>query len=286
MVCRTIAELGQLDYPAAVEIIVVVDGSTDGTAEALVDIERRFPLRVIEQPNRGLAAARNRGGGEARHDILLFLDDDMTVEPALLKEHARCYDEGADAVVGHFIEPGEPLLQALPQPGGEPVKTAFGIFAGQLSVKRSVFKKLGGFDESFTANGGYGYEDTDFAHRLLKRYKLRRNGRALTYHRLDIHPLRSIRRAERCARAERLLLAKHPELADGLSEWTGAPRISSRLRRLARIPILPRVLATIAAGLAEAGLRTPLGSSPHVAALCDRAYTLAYWSAVQREGRL
>jgi len=285
MVCRTIEALGQLDYPGAVEIIVVVDGSTDGTAKALAEMENRWPLRVIEQPNRGLSAARNRGGAEARHDILLFLDDDMTADPALLKEHARSYDDGADAVVGHFIEPGE-MLRALPRPGRETVKTAFGVFAGQLSVKRTAFKKLGGFDESFTANGGYGYEDTDFAHRLLKRYKLHRNARALTDHRLDIHPLRSIRRAERCALAEQLLLAKHPELADDLSDWTGTPRISNRLRRLATVPVLPRVLATIAAVLAEAGLRTPLRSSPQVAALCDRAYTLAYWSAVRREGRL
>src|SRR5262245_14543978 len=43
------------------EVIVVVDGSTDGTAAALRNLEIPFPLRILEQPNRGAASARNRG---------------------------------------------------------------------------------------------------------------------------------------------------------------------------------------------------------------------------------
>src|SRR4051812_683556 len=43
------------------EVIVVVDGSTDGTADALRSLHCPFPITVIEQPNSGAAAARNRG---------------------------------------------------------------------------------------------------------------------------------------------------------------------------------------------------------------------------------
>ena len=66
--------LGQSQYGGTVEVIIVVDGSTDGTAEALAQLQLPFPLHVIEQPNRGAAHARNRAAAEAKNDVLLFLD--------------------------------------------------------------------------------------------------------------------------------------------------------------------------------------------------------------------
>lgn len=275
---ETVKALGKLDYDGEVEVIVSVDGSTDGTAEALSSLSSPFPVRLVVGPNRGLSSARNRGAAEAGGDVLLFLDDDMTCNPDLLAEHARSYAEGADAVVGQFIEPGV----AAPASMSNEVVGPFGLFAGQFSVRRSAFARVGGFDESFTADGGYGYEDTEFVHRLLRGFAVRRNPRAISYHRVGLHPLRLVERARRCANAEQLLLAKHPELAEELNAWTGASRISKRLRLLAAVPFAPRILATIAAAVAEVGMRTSLISNRGVTALCDRAYTLAYWSGVER----
>jgi glycosyltransferase involved in cell wall biosynthesis len=47
------------------EVVVMVDGSTDGTAPALPSLATRFPLRVLEQANQGAAAARTAGGAVA-----------------------------------------------------------------------------------------------------------------------------------------------------------------------------------------------------------------------------
>ena len=71
------------------EVIVVVDGSTDGTAAAVRALP--FPITVIDQENRGAATARNRGAASASGDILLFLDDDMEPDPAILFEHDRSH---------------------------------------------------------------------------------------------------------------------------------------------------------------------------------------------------
>ena len=68
------------------EVVVVVDGSVDGTAEALRALATPFPLSVVEQPNAGRPAACNRGAAAASGELLLFLDDDMEAHPRLLAE--------------------------------------------------------------------------------------------------------------------------------------------------------------------------------------------------------
>jgi glycosyltransferase involved in cell wall biosynthesis len=286
VVCGTLGALCRIEYDAAVEIIVVVDGSTDGTAEAVAKVECPFPLRVIEQENRGLAAARNRGAAEGGHDVLLFLDDDMICELDLLSRHAQSYAAGADAVVGQFTEPSGFSTQDVTDPnraaGDERVRSPFGLYGGHMSVRRSAFEEVGRFDESFTANGAYGYEDSDIVYRLMKRFAVHRNDGAVCQHLKRISAREYIGRGRSSARAELRLLAKHPELAGELNQWAGALRISKRPRFLARLPILPRLLVSAATWTAEAAMRTPLRSSPKLTRLCRLAYTVNYWSSVQR----
>src|SRR5204863_6731215 len=152
------------------EAVVVVDGSVDGTAEALRGVATPFPLSVVEQPNAGRPAACNRGAAAASGELLLFLDDDMEAHPRLLAEHDRSHREGADAVIGHLplhpdSSPGflaeavgtwaEQRLQALRQRGG---RVELGDFVtGQMSVRRDAFMGIGGFDTYFTRP--YGGED-------------------------------------------------------------------------------------------------------------------------------
>ena len=289
VVCDTVRALCGIKYDGEAEIIVAVDGSTDGSAAAVARLECPIPLRVIEQPNRGASAARNRASAEATGEILLFLDDDMICEADVLEAHARSYREGADAVLGDFVEPGstvgylsEVMATRKSSARGQPALTPFDIFSGHLSVRRRTFEMLGGFDESFRGNGDYG--DSDLGQRLLQSFVVRHNPLARSHHRNFVGPRDYIRRGRNCADATLYFAAKHPELKRELIEWTGASRISSRLRLLSRIPIFPWVFAEIAAWVAEIGFRTPFRASPKLMYLRNAAYVLTYWSTIQRNG--
>lgn len=73
--------LGQTHDP--VEVVVVDDGSTDDSR----DVARRYPVKLVEQANRGVCAARNRGARETRGGHLMFLDADDLLEPTYVE---RC----------------------------------------------------------------------------------------------------------------------------------------------------------------------------------------------------
>jgi len=91
-----------LGSPMIDEVIVVDDGSDDGTAEAA----EKFPVRVIRLPvNRGKAAALDAGVSEATHDTFLFLDADLVgLLPSHVDDLVRAYREGnLDMAIGVFV---------------------------------------------------------------------------------------------------------------------------------------------------------------------------------------
>jgi len=226
------------------EVVVVVDGSTDGTAAALRGLDTTRPLRVVEQPNSGAAAARNRGAAEARGELLLLLDDDMEPDPGLLAAHDRAHRGGADVVLGHLpLHPSSPrsLLTAGVESWAEERRRRLAgsdadvplddLLTGQLSLSRAAFEGVGGFDTSFTRDGMFGGEDIDFGYRLARAgHRIVFAEDAVSHQRFVVDPAQYLRRARDAGRASAELIAKHPEREADLGRRT---RLPPGLRRYA-----------------------------------------------------
>lgn len=293
-VSNALRALCSVDYAGAVEIIVVIDGSTDATAEALAAIECPFPVRIVEQGNSGAASARNHGAALAKNDVLLFLDDDMIADPRLLEEHARLHQAGADAVIGNTpVHPDSPagflpesVARWIASTNVKSPLSPFDVFSGQLSVRRSVFDEIGGFDTAFTSAPAFGNEDADIGVRLLARYDVRHNPAAISRQYYVVTPRQFMERARRAVAADLRFVRKHPELARELFERKGfsQPLTSLVYRPLARIPLLPRIVAWLAVATAEFALKTPFRSSRTVARFFSGARALTYWSELRANG--
>jgi glycosyltransferase involved in cell wall biosynthesis len=148
--------LVQQTQPASdFEVVVVDDGSSDGTEEMLERISTAFALHVVRQENQGYGAARNHGVEVASGRYLLFLDDDVVASPELVAEHLRVQREhGGAVVVAPKLLPNranrltrdlaENRLNYYRRLAERPL-TYGDCWAGNLSVPRSEFLAVGGF---------------------------------------------------------------------------------------------------------------------------------------------
>lgn len=179
--------------PEVFEVVVVDDGSADGTGGVCREFEGRLPLRCSHQRRAGIASARNHGVFFARGALILFLDDDLA-EPALLQEHLethRRFPEPRYAVLGqarlHPSISADPLMRFVAEVGsfraayrslrpGVPLDASH-FSAGRASCKRSFLLDRGMFDPRFRSGG----EDVELAHRLSRHgFEVVYNPRALT----------------------------------------------------------------------------------------------------------
>lgn len=156
------------------EVVVVDDGSTDGTAAALAEIGADQPRVRVVSPGRnvGRAAARNLGWRAATGRWVLFLDDDILVPPGLLQAHLEVLARGplhgtigpavtapeiVDAPHFHYID----TRGVAKLPGG-PAPAKYFV-TQNAAVPRSALLAIDGFDESFAT---YGFEDMEIGFRL------------------------------------------------------------------------------------------------------------------------
>ncbi|MCT0200865.1 glycosyltransferase family 2 protein [Synechococcus sp. CS-1325] len=171
--CLRALERQQLAAPIdTYEVVVVDDGSTDGTADWLRRNAAAFPhVRLIEQDHGGPAAGRNRGVEQARGDVIVFIDSDLVVTELFLLSHAR-------ALSRHWLERGNKLCftygavintSNFDDPTSEPHKLSdhsWAYFAtGNVAIDRSLLELSGLFDTGFRL---YGWEDLELGERLRR----------------------------------------------------------------------------------------------------------------------
>jgi glycosyltransferase involved in cell wall biosynthesis/peptidoglycan/xylan/chitin deacetylase (PgdA/CDA1 family) len=276
LVLECVHSLARQRFEQPWEIVVVVDGSTDGTAEALGRLRLKVSLKIVEQPNRGLSAARNAGAAVAGGELVLFLDDDMEADPEMLAEHDRSHREGADAVMGDMpMHPDSPptliadAVRGWAEERSARLKVGDGklrfhdLLGGQLSVRRQVVEELGGFDREFTARGAFGGEDIDFGYRLLRSgSRLVFNPAAISRQKYVVTPANYLRQWRDAGRASVALARRYPErraqvqesLAAhwGLRRWLWRPLLGTPL-------VGPALLAAVRS-IALHGVRDGQGS--------------------------
>ena len=227
----TLDSLAKQEYDASLfEVIVVDDGSSDGTQETLAKSDHPFLLRVISQENQGSAVARNTGAQSASGRILIFLDDDMWVESdyvgGLIEEHNKY-----PMVVGMGTE--LPYLSAAPSPFAQiAAKRASnviiepeGVFVdfthcvtNNISIEYNDFFRVG-MMQDIAGDGPTWWGDVDFGYRAhLHGFKFRRSGMSTCYHRdYSISSLETMsNRSYKAARMAVQLFQKFPEIQQHL----------------------------------------------------------------------
>jgi len=185
----------------SVEIVVVNNGSTDETVNLLREealIARPQELVVLEEQRPGKSNAVNCALCVARGDLLMLLDDDVSVDPQWLVKHIEAYKQTEFAAIQGRILAGKDFESRPADPSrlreyniplsgyGEQVTTIQGLTGTNMSFKRGVFERVGLFDLRLGPGASGFSEDTEFSMRIRKAgFKIGYTPHAIVYHELN-----------------------------------------------------------------------------------------------------
>ena len=198
------------------EIIVVDDGNSHETAEAVWQFTKRvarqggpLEIRYLGQPERrGPAAARNRGWRAARGRVVAFTDDDCVPQPDWLSAALVCFRRGAQVVTGSVRMP-------LPNQATHHDRTTALLETAEFVTancfcSRIALQRVGGFEEAFDIAWR---EDSDLQFKFLELgIPVTKCPEAVIVHPLREAPWYAPLRDERKNRYDALLYKRHPDL--------------------------------------------------------------------------
>lgn len=224
---RTLDSLKQQTFPMDQFMVIVVDdGSTDDT-QTILSQQFPFAVRCLHQKNQGATAARNYGATISQADILVFIDDDVTISPGTLDALAKtCCQSNKVLVMGTLSWRSSVIssvytaivLESSDYPQAAHGDTAMHFVdcnTQLLACKRSDFLNLGMLQDP---TGGYGWpnwDDVDFGYRAhLNGFHLLLSGRAIGEHWDNSILDRTIacKRWYRASRSAVWLFKRHKEL--------------------------------------------------------------------------
>jgi GT2 family glycosyltransferase len=292
-----IDEMQDEQVAAGVDLLVMVDGSRDGTMEAVEGLESPVPLRALFHENMGRAATRNRGLDEGEGELIWFVDDDMVPTDGLLARHRRGHaGPGARFMMGPCLHPpdgaeitgpireyAEQWFGALAEAGE--VTKAFDFSVANTSGPRSLWVDVGGFDERLS---GWGGEDYEIGLRIIDRgIPVLFDPEAIAWH----HQLRTVREfcADRYEQGRNFVrIARlHP---DSVEEMIPEMRSGRALRLLHRLSAgRPRRYAVGAKALtlgAEAEARVARDGGGRLLDLAQMASQIAGVAELDPDGAL
>ncbi|HAA33435.1 MAG TPA: family 2 glycosyl transferase [Cyanobacteria bacterium UBA8553] len=152
------------------EVVLVDDGSTDGTLDWLESHSSEFPhVRSLSQNHQGPAAARNLGVEQAKGDTIIFIDSDLVVTEHFLESHADALVQGQQQLGSDRLFTYGWVINTcnFNNPTSEPYKltdfSAAYFATGNVAIARKWLEKAGLFDTRFQL---YGWEDLELGVRL------------------------------------------------------------------------------------------------------------------------
>lgn len=194
----------QMPSSVAWEVLVVDNNSTDKTREVTEDFCRRYPgiFRYLLESTPGKSYALNAGIANARGDVLVFTDDDVTMEPTWLQNLTTPFQDGGCAGTSGRTLPAQKftvppwlpdnhwdswagILCAYFDLGDSPCELLRPPYGANMAFRKSLFEKHGGFRVDLGPRPGNQIrnEDTELGRRLLAAgERLRYVPSAVVYH--------------------------------------------------------------------------------------------------------
>lgn len=215
-------------HPDRYEVVLIDDGSTDGTEDMVKALDVPYRLTYGYQEHSALATARNHGIRLSRGEVMLYIDDDVLADHHLLEEHLRSHDQFQQCVVNGWVNHVQTAeIPDKPKFTMADISTSF-FWTSNVSVRVDDLYRAGLFDESFKE---YGWEDQEIGLRLMAIGLVRKtNYKAVGYH-IKKPPTQAnvegaLNLAEAKARTALHYIKLHPRQRTRFSTGTHPPRLA------------------------------------------------------------